>query len=542
MPSMMYVSGQCVVGIWLVAALAALFGAATPERNSILQGTEQEAKRTPDTGLPRGAITRLGSPTIHQNNLGANLVMFLSDGRTVVSAGPQAKLCFWEALTGKLIRSYPGHIYVALSPDGKRVASRTDAVRPSVARLKDLQSDKDIGQVDCGVGSRGALCVSADGRYLATGGGTNYHRPDDPILRIWDLGTAKEVQRIPQRDILNAMSFSPDGKYLLTATIFNNPAKVHVWACASGKLIHSFVEEKPFEVRALRMSPDGTFLAAAASQPRLWELPSRREIWRVFFKGEESGLDLAFSPNGQTLAIGTTQGNVYLYEPATGRERAVIKTGVPYVNSVAFSPCGLMLASAGRDCAPLIWDATGRIRGSTAKAQPLTAKELDELLADLHRQDAGKAWQAICTLAARPDQAAALLKGRLAPSRMGYPKLLARLRASLDSDEFETRDNASRELRILGPAAISSLKQLLDTDTASAEAKSRARGVLADIAKSGLVAEELYYGRMLEVLEYAGGAAANGLLTEEANAEPVSRQSAAAKDAVERIAKRPPSR
>jgi hypothetical protein len=251
--------------------------------------------------------------------------------------------------------------------------------------------------------------------------------------------------------------------------------------------------------------------------------------------------DVTFSPNGQMVALGTSKGKVILLESATGRQRARFGGALPQVWSVAFSPCGLMLASAGLDFAPFIWDVTGLIKGSSAPVQPLGAKELDAQWDDLRRDDAARAWKAILTLAARPEQAVPLLKERMAHRKaMLAPKRLAELLAALDSDAFATREEACSVLKHLGPVVSSDLQKYLAA-TASLEAKRRGEDVLGQIAKSGLVSEPMLQGRVLEVLEYSASASAKELLQAEARGAPGSPLARDAKAALDRIAKRPAS-
>jgi WD40 repeat protein/transcriptional regulator with XRE-family HTH domain len=72
-------------------------------------------------------------------------------------------------------------------------------------------------------------------------------------------------------------------------------------------------------------------------------------------------LSLAFSPDGQLLAAGTTKGEVRLWQAVTGQPHLICEGHTNWVQSVAFSPNGRMLASGGTDQAMRLWDvSTGR--------------------------------------------------------------------------------------------------------------------------------------------------------------------------------------
>ena len=67
---------------------------------------------------------------------------------------------------------------------------------------------------------------------------------------------------------------------------------------------------------------------------------------------------VAFSPDGGTLASGSWDDTVRLWDAVTGREKAVLTGHSGRVYSVAFSPDGGTLASGSDDGTTLLWDLT----------------------------------------------------------------------------------------------------------------------------------------------------------------------------------------
>jgi eukaryotic-like serine/threonine-protein kinase len=84
------------------------------------------------------------------------------------------------------------------------------------------------------------------------------------------------------------------------------------------------------------------------------------------------GLVVAISPDGKTLATGTSNGVIELWDAATGKLWATLKGHTRDVNMLAFSPDGEKLASASDDSLVKLWDArTGKelaaLRGHSDK-------------------------------------------------------------------------------------------------------------------------------------------------------------------------------
>ena len=116
-------------------------------------------------------------------------------------------------------------------------------------------------------------------------------------------------------------------------------------------------------------SPDGTMLAiGTSSTPRsvqLFSLPDGAHL-RDFAGGAQGTYSVAFSPDGKTLAVGGSapdQGTsnptspvAMLYDVATGALlRSLPTTSGFYVDSVAFSLDGLLLATGGYMGAIEVW-------------------------------------------------------------------------------------------------------------------------------------------------------------------------------------------
>jgi hypothetical protein len=166
---------------------------------------------------------------------------------------------------------------------------------------------------------------------------------------------------------------------------------------------------------------------------------------------------------------------------------------------VAFSADGRRLVSAGHDTTALVWDLTGQTL--VGRPQRLTAAALTERWADLAGSDARRAYQAIRTLAAVPEQSIPFLRQELAERPVDVKRIAALLK-DLDDDEFEVRDKAMAELAKQGPEIEPLLREALARQP-SAEVNNRVRRLLDKLAEKGHP-EALRRRRALEALLMIG--------------------------------------
>ena len=73
----------------------------------------------------------------------------------------------------------------------------------------------------------------------------------------------------------------------------------------------------------------------------------------------EALLSSSFSPDGNTLATGSGDHTVRLWDVHTEMPRATLKAHKDWVLAIAWSPCGRYLASAGKDGNVSLWKGNG---------------------------------------------------------------------------------------------------------------------------------------------------------------------------------------
>ena len=178
------------------------------------------------------------------------------------------------------------------------------------------------------------IAFSPNGRTMATAS-------DDHTVRLWDAATGRPRTTLTgHKDSVTSVAFSPDGDTVATAS---DDHTVRLWNPATGRSL------------------------------RRWHVPTGR-TGRGDSDHEDSLGTVAFSPDGHTLATGSADHTVRLWDASTGRLRTPLH--IPQVLvSIVFSPDGHTVATVDEIGKVMLWDmATGQplITLTDADGKPVT--------------------------------------------------------------------------------------------------------------------------------------------------------------------------
>lgn len=274
-------------------------------------------------------------------------VAFSPDSKTFVSTSATGAT-LWDTATGKVLRQFQaksGGYCVAFAPDGRTLGW---AGLDRTVRVWDVATGQEVQRLTGHHAGIEALAFAPDGKTIASAG-------RDQRIRLWDVTTGKE--RFPSEahdGIVWSVSFSRDGKMLATG---GNDARICLWDVASRKLLRR-LEGHAGMISALEFSPDGKVLASASGGPdatvRLWDPATGKEL-RQFPGDHPAGFrSLTFSPVGTLLAGGSCGQSVHLWNVTTGKTVQVLRSGDSNDYRVCFAPSGTLLA-VGRDTSLRAW-------------------------------------------------------------------------------------------------------------------------------------------------------------------------------------------
>ena len=329
--------------------------------------------------------TRTNIATIAGHKGGINSVSFSPDGTTLASGSYDGTVKLWDTSTSEWLQPRPQTL-LKISGDNQQGTPSALLANPLVVEVQDQNGDVFEGaqvtftviEGDGRLNGRFTVentTTDANGRVemtltLGPNQGTNsieaslglkqvtfnaegvgsppimggdyrtWHLPDGAIARL-GKGSISERDR--------AVAFSPDGQLLAVAS------GIGIWlydVATSRELALLTGHTRP--VTLVVFSPDGTTLASGSRDAtiKLWDVATNTKIATL----EGFVFSVAFSPDGTTLASGGRK-TVKLWDVTTSANTATLTGHTDLVNSVAFSPDGTMLASAGsRDATIKLWD------------------------------------------------------------------------------------------------------------------------------------------------------------------------------------------
>jgi serine/threonine protein kinase/WD40 repeat protein len=278
----------------------------------------------------------------------------------------------------------------AVSPDGERLAVCSAS---GTVQLWGQDGGTLLAETRLRLGNAYELQFAPDGRLLAAAceegvqlwfvptlapcwvvkGGPVYSVAIDPDARVlaaagrqvevWSLASNRLTATFPLPNYPARVEFSADGKLLLSVV----PVPVPRAGVPPGRVVVAWslndTPEKHYlaghggGIPAVAFSPDGGTLATGSKDwtVKLWDAGSG--VLRYTCRGHGAGVEaLAFRPDGALLATGDSHGRLCLWDPASGTEVARLdaRPATGQIWRLQFTASGEHLAAAG-DGGVAVW-------------------------------------------------------------------------------------------------------------------------------------------------------------------------------------------
>lgn len=321
---------------------------------------------------------------------GQPLIAFHPSGGRIAASQADGTVRVWDAVSGRELTAFRGQTKrveaLAFRPDGSQIAFATmrdgvfvfDAdVEPGSILLRHprgevlsfafaatgdtLVSGGSDGSVHVwdvnrksdrllsAEGSSPTRCVaySDDGHWIAAGG-------DDALVRVWDAATDRLVLRFDGHSgPVQTLAFTPDGSRIASA---GRDQAVMLWEIETGRVVHSLAD-RCRDIRSVAVSPCGRWIAATGRRRvvEVWE--SETGSLRFSERLPSPGYGVTFSPDGETIAVSTSNGATTFWRFQTGEKRTLfVKETEHRRGGLAFSPDGLHFVSSVESDAVRLWD------------------------------------------------------------------------------------------------------------------------------------------------------------------------------------------
>lgn len=335
----------------------------------------------------------VGSFSLAGGELPLKPITFSPDGRLVnVTLGSDSSARFWDLASGKqeqILYFNTRVTAVEFSPDGRYLALGGKGLQAHQldARTWDYIRDFDLGHT----GYVWSIAYSTDDRWIATSGDDGRVRlwdarngipgrtlpgaesmvsdlkfsPDGihlagtdkggggrhPAILFWDISTGEITGRIPlgpprSDSIIGPgffLAFTPDGGSVLTSDV---GVPLRRWSVPAGELTGVFGDSSE-RIIAFVVSPDGGTVATATGSSRvmLWDLKSGTLL--NTFTEPVDPVSVAFSPDGRSLVVGGSMGEIWAIDIATARSRYIKAFAAGAVGVAVARQRGLIFAMGG---------------------------------------------------------------------------------------------------------------------------------------------------------------------------------------------------
>lgn len=318
----------------------------------------------------------------YSKHIGSVYCVAWSPDATRLASGSSDRKVYVYGSTGQDKYQHTDHTRtvtaLAWSPNGYWIASASADATVHVwisAPAPDEKTRPELYKYTYSEHSQAVLAVTwspdPNGQYIASGS-------MDQTIRGWQSGASmKELNRSVagkdsfqilkgHKDSVNAVAWSPDGKYLASGS---GDDTVKVWDVsqledafktgnASLEVPVQTFRQPSAHVLGLAWSPDSKYIASAGydTAVHVWSLEADSQIF-LYQRHGSYVTSIAWSADGQYIASASDDKTVRVWEALTGKTICVYREHNAGVNSVSWAPKrgDTRIASAGDDKKVRVW-------------------------------------------------------------------------------------------------------------------------------------------------------------------------------------------
>lgn len=209
-----------------------------------------------------------------------------------------------------------------------------------------------------------SVSFSADGRYILAAG-NNYS------ARLFDKTTGRQIGSAMTHALpVNGAAFSADDKLIVTCS---NDKTAQIWQTSNGKLLHTFIHND--HVISAVFSADMTKILTGSSDGyvRLWLIDSEKAIDSI--QQNSTVLNAVFSPDDKTVLISCSEATPYLWNFSVKKEHAFIPDSLQNAEAIVnaiFNSDGSKILTMSKDSFVRVWDTKGNVLAALQHSDRIT--------------------------------------------------------------------------------------------------------------------------------------------------------------------------
>jgi WD40 repeat protein len=202
------------------------------------------------------------------------------------------------------------------------IAGEGEVASPGMVRMWRMPEAVKLAEWTAHEDSILSMKISGDGKRLATAAA-------DKLVKVWDLETHKEAAKLEgHAGPVMALALSKDGASLASA---GSDREIKVWKVSTKEQTASLLTN-PAAVTDLVWVNDKTLLSTAEDGIARFSSEANKErAERVFTGAPDVLYCAAISGDGKTIFGGCHDGNVYVWNAATGKLEGTL--GLKWVNA-----------------------------------------------------------------------------------------------------------------------------------------------------------------------------------------------------------------
>jgi len=337
-----------------------------PELSLLLamEAAEKKPTRQAEEALRQALFASHVRVTMRGHNSEVAGAVYNSRGTRVASAGSDGSVKIWDAATGNLLldlqklKNSPSGL--SFTPDDRHLVAVDDQ---GTLRAWDAVTGNPVT----------ASPMTAISMPFTFQGKTVVAVQSAGFILVVDALTGQTVKPLRAgAEVRKVAALAPDGNHYATTGDRSWP-EAHLVDSRTGMTTATLLPgEDPDQVWRVSFSPDGKKAATVSrwihtesgggptaigdKSAWIWEAPGGKLLREL--RGHTRQVNsIAFSPNGMFIATASDDGTARVWDAVTGKDLTVLRGHRGWVTAVSFSPDGSRVVTAGSDGTVRIWDA-----------------------------------------------------------------------------------------------------------------------------------------------------------------------------------------